>query len=132
MRFTSVVLLIGIGISALVAGYSFMIEPTGKDIGISLNYLRPWVPFQTFLLPGIILFIFNGVLSLFVATLAMKKVKSYPLLIQLQGCVIVAWIVVQLTMVASIHPLHFALGFIGGVLILCGRLLNRRRRLTIP
>jgi 2-hydroxy-6-oxonona-2,4-dienedioate hydrolase len=120
LRIIAIALLLIIGAGALAAGYSFILEPSGKGVGISTDYLRPTAPFGNFLIPGIVLFAVNGVLSTMIAFLTIRKVKHHPLLILMQGCVYMGWIGIQLTMVIAFHPLHAVVASIGIILILIG------------
>jgi len=52
----AIVLLFFIAIRALAAGYSFIVEPSGKGVGISTDYLKPTAPFKNYLIPGIVFF----------------------------------------------------------------------------
>ncbi|MDQ3844846.1 MAG: hypothetical protein M3342_12645 [Bacteroidota bacterium] len=125
LRIIAIALLFIIAVSALAAGYSFIVEPSGKGVGISTGYLKPAAPFRNYLIPGIVLFTVNGVLSAVIAVVALKKARHYPLLLFMQGCIYVGWIAIQLTMVTVFHPLHAIVGSIGVILILIGWTLNR-------
>jgi hypothetical protein len=116
-----------VSLNALAAGYSFITDPSGKGLGITTNYLRPSAPFDNYLIPGIVLFVVIGIASSIIAVLAMAKKGHYPFLILTQGCVLVAWIVIQLMMVTTFHPLHLIIGLIGFTLIAFGWLINRER-----
>jgi hypothetical protein len=94
------------GAFALAAGYGFMVDPSGKGVGISTDYLNETAPFKDYLIPGIILFVVNGVLSCLIAVWTILKYHYHPVFISLQGCIYVGWIAVQLTMVKIFHPLH--------------------------
>jgi hypothetical protein len=106
LRIIAIVLLFIIGLNALAAGYSFMAEPSGKDIGISTDYLKS-SPFKNFFIPGLILFVVNGVLSIIAAICAIRKTKAYPQLIFLQGFILGGWILVQIIMVRDFNWMHF-------------------------
>jgi hypothetical protein len=125
---TAIVLLLIIGIGALAAGYSFMVGPSGDGVGISTDYLRETAPFKNYLIPGIVLFSVNGVLSTLVAGLALKRTRLYSLLILIQGCIYVGWIAIQLTMVKIFHPLHAIVASIGIVLMAIGSVLAKDER----
>lgn len=125
LRITAIVLLFLVSLNALAAGYSFIIDPSGKGLGIATAYLRPSAPFDDYLIPGIILFTVIGVLSSLIAVLAILKVKHYPLLFVLQGCILVGWIAIQLTMVSAFHPLHLIIASIGAILFVIGSALTR-------
>jgi len=125
LRITAIVLLLIISIAALAAGYSFIVEPSGKGLGISPAYLKPTAPFKDYLIPGIVLFTVNGVISVFIAILTIIKAKHYSLFIIMQGCMYVGWIFIQLTMVKTFHPFHAIVVLIGIFLIGIGSLLYK-------
>jgi hypothetical protein len=81
LRKTAIVLLFDVSLNALAAGYSFIVEPSGKGLGITTEYLKPSAPFKDYLIPGIVLFAVNGVLSSIIAVLAIIKQKHYPVFI---------------------------------------------------
>jgi hypothetical protein len=56
LRITAIVLLFIGSLNALAAGYSFIVEPSGKDLGIITGYLWQSAPFKDYFIPGLILF----------------------------------------------------------------------------
>lgn len=118
-RNTSIFLLIFTGINAIIAGFLFIIAPSGNKMGMTTEYLKN-SPFSSYLIPGIILFLVNGVLNLISAFMTIKKHQLYPLLIILQGILLTGWIFVQVLMVRDFNILHFVMGSIGITLIICG------------
>ena len=127
LRITAIVLMMVTGINALAAGYSFMVDPSGSGLGMTLSYIQD-SPFPDFFIPGILLFFFNGVLNVFTVIVAMRKGKTYPLLTAIQGCILLGWIIIQLTMVESLHPLHLILGIIGAGLMIMGIMLMNHQQ----
>jgi len=124
LRIAAIVLLFIVSLNALAAGYSFIVEPSGKDVGITTDYLRPSAPFTNYLFPGMVLFVVIGVMSSLIAVLAIKKTSQYPLLVAMQGCVLAGWIAIQLLMVKAFHPLHGIIAAAGLLLILIGWILH--------
>jgi hypothetical protein len=118
------VLLFITGINALATGYSFMADPSGNGLGMMTDYLKH-SPFNDFLLPGIILFIANGILSIATAVIAIKKIRFYPSLISFQGCIVLGWIVIQLLFIRFFHPLHLITAVIGIALMVISTLLEK-------
>ena len=131
LRSVAMVLLVLVSLNALAAGYGFIKDPAGKGLGIGTDYLRPGAPFHNFLVPGVVLFVVIGVGSGIVAVSAMAKYHGYKTLVALQGIIIAGWIVVQLFMVKSFHPLHLIIGLIGAVLFYVGMALKKNRRESI-
>lgn len=120
LRITAIVLLFIVSLNALAAGYSFITEPSGNGLGITTDYLRSSAPFHDYFIPGVVLFIAIGVFSSVVAVWAILQQRKYPLLLLMQGCIIVGWIAVQLMMVTTFYPLHAIIGGIGIALIVLG------------
>jgi hypothetical protein len=125
VRILSVVLLFINGVNALAAGYGFMVDPSGEGLGMTTAYLRH-SPFADYLIPGVILFIANGILSIGIAFIVIKKGEFYPHLIMAQGIILTGWIIVQLFMLRFVHPLHLIMGIIGTSLVAIGMLIRRR------
>jgi hypothetical protein len=130
LRITAIVLLFVVSLNALAAGYSFIVEPSGKGLGITTEYLKPSAPFKDYLIPGIVLFVVNGVLSSIIAVLASIKQKHYRVFIVMQGCILAGWIAVQLTMVTVFHPLHAIIASIGLILIAIGLVLRESHKVV--
>lgn len=119
LRTISIILLIFNGISGIAGGAVLGIDPSGSSIQMPLSLLEH-SPFNDFLIPGILLFTFNGVLSLFAA---LAVIRRYPVdfrMVALQGIVSTVWIVTQVIMIQAIAPLHFIYGGIGLLLLVAG------------
>lgn len=115
------------GVGALCGGGGLMAYPDGSGLGMPLSMLRH-TPFVDFLLPGIILFVANGLCSLAVLAALLFKHKYYPWLVIAQGAVLMGWIVIQVGMIQGVHLLHWLFGGIGLVLVVCGAWLVRAER----
>src|SRR5687768_17449237 len=89
VRVSAIVILFVISLNALAAGYSFISDPSGTGLGISVEYLKPSAPFRNYFIPGLILFTVIGVFGCIVATLAIIQGQHYPVLILSQGCIAV-------------------------------------------
>jgi hypothetical protein len=116
-RIIAIILLSLTGINAIIAGLLFIIDPSGEKMGMLVNYLKH-SPFQTFLIPGITLFIVNGIMNCIAAIAIIKKHTYFPELILLQGLLLSGWIIVQVMMVSDFNWLH-ALMLTIGILLLC-------------
>lgn len=123
IRITTVILLLLVAINAVIAGYLFIIDPSGSKLKIPLSVLE-YSPFKDFLIPGIILFTVNGIFNFVAATLTIFKWKNYPALIVWQGIILIGWIVIQVIMLREFNLLHFVLASIGILLFTFGNRLN--------
>lgn len=111
-RILIIILLTVNAVGALLAGYGFMRCPDGSSLGMDTTMLR-FSPFDNFLIPGIILFCCNGLLSLATGLLLVfKKPLANPALL-LQGIVLVGWIVVQMIMLRETNYLQLTFGLVG-------------------
>lgn len=122
IRIIAIVFLFIIGLNALAAGYSFIVEPSGKRLGMTTNYLQ-YSPFRNYFIPGIILFTAIGIFSILTAIMAIKRKSIYPLLLFIEGCLLLGWIVIQVLMVKDINWMHITCFCIGIVLIFSGILI---------
>ena len=120
MRIIVIILLFITGLNALAAGYGFIADPSGKGVGISTAYLK-FSFFDNFLIPGIILFVAVGLVSIIAAISALLKIKIYPLLIFAEGCILTGWIIIQVMLVRDFNWLHFTFLAIGLLLIFFGK-----------
>jgi len=122
LRFTSISLLILTAINATVAGVLFIIDPSGHKMGMSVSYLKD-SQFNSYLIPGIILLIVNGLLNFIAAFFVFKKKPFASLLVIIQGILLCGWIVIQVIMVRDISLLHIIMFTIGTILTISGFLL---------
>jgi hypothetical protein len=94
-----------IGIGAVAGGLPMILDPSGSKLGMSLEMLEH-SPFATFLVPGIVLLVVNGIGSLIGATASFKKYRRAGEIAIALGLFLIAWIVIQVYWLASFHWLH--------------------------
>jgi hypothetical protein len=114
------ILLLFNGFGALYGGWSLMTQPDGSALGMSVNLLTH-SPFHDFLIPGIVLFISNGLASIAAFIGFILKPRKLAWLVWAQGVILLVWLFVQIIMIETLHPLQFILGAVGVVLIWFGR-----------
>ncbi len=66
-----------VALGAIPAGYSLIAEPDGSGLGMSLNLLSG-SPFNDFFIPGLCLFIVNGIFNLAGSILAFCNFRFTP------------------------------------------------------
>jgi hypothetical protein len=110
------------GTGAIYGGWNLIVDTDGSSIGLS-SALLEHSPFDSYLLPGIVLFIANGLFSLFVFAAMIKNLQKYPMLIIAQGIILTGWIEIQMLMIQTVHFLHYILEAVGLLLIICGWML---------
>ncbi|MFO7719059.1 MAG: hypothetical protein R6W85_01300 [Gillisia sp.] len=95
LRILAVILLFFLGISALFGSYHLIIDPSGNSLQMPLGLLNP-TPFENYFIPGILLFLVNGIPALLIGFISIKKIDHYEYFIVLQGGVLFLWITAEL------------------------------------
>jgi hypothetical protein len=131
LRIVTSIFLLFNATGALYGGWNLMTHPDGSSLQMSPGYLQH-SPFSDYFIPGIILFAANGLFSLFVFILLLSDHKKLPLLVIVQGSILVGWIVTQVLMVQMVYYLHIVMGMTGLLLLLCGALLLKMKRPNYP
>ena len=119
--------LVFLGVTAIVGAIPLILNPLGDRSHIPLSLLEHW-PFHSFLIPGIILLLANGVLSFVALYQLMRRSNGHGRWVAFQGCVISGWIVVEVIMFRAIAWLHFLYLAVGLILIASGLALTRETR----
>lgn len=116
-----------LGIGAIAGGLMLILDPTGKRMGMPLSFLQH-SPFHSFLIPGIILLVSNGLLSLLIMVAAIRRSSRYGWWVAFQGCVLTGWISVEVAMMRLAAWPHYIYWGLGLVLIALGLALTREAR----
>ena len=124
IRIISISILIIVAINALVAGYSFMHDPSGSGLHISTDRLKH-SPFKDYFIPGLVLFVINGVFNLVAAVFILFRWKPYIIMLSLQGVMLSGWILVQVIMLQDFNILHGVFLAIGILLWTFAFILNK-------
>jgi hypothetical protein len=114
----SILLLLN-AIGALYGGGNFIIHPDGSGMQMSLDWLKN-TPFQNYLMPGILLFVANGLFSIFVLVALMLKFRQFPWFIIAQGVILLGWISIQVLMIRVINLHHIIFWSFAIALIVIG------------
>ena len=119
VRAIALVLLFFLGLSALPAAIFLIADPSGESMKLPL-YLLDRTLFSDFLVPGILLGLFNGILSLLFAILVLRKNRLQSWMPIFQGITLLAWLTTEIFM-GIFYPLltlpYFLVAFL---LISCG------------
>jgi len=117
-------LLIFNGVGALYGGLNLITHPDGSSMQMSMDFLKH-TPFQNYLIPGIILFIVNGLFSFIFLTALIFRLWYAAWLVLAQGIILSGWICIQIVLIQTIHLLHIIMGSVGIALIVVGWLLKK-------
>lgn len=118
-RYLAIVLLLLNGLGALYGGGSLMYDPTGVHLQLPAAWIE-LLPFRNYFFPGLVLFVVNGLFSMFVMVLAIIRTPRYAWYIVAQGIVLMGWILIQMIIVHSIEALHIVMASIGITLAVLG------------
>ena len=118
------ILQIFIGLGAVAGGIVLIIDPSGSIMGLPLDLLHG-SPFPDYLIPGLFLFLINGVGSLLgsISTFV-KKFYAGEIAVAL-GIILIVWIIIQVLIIEGfhwIHALYIGLGFLElllGTIVYC-------------
>ena len=130
-------------ISAVPAALSLISDPSGKGIGLPVDILES-APFKNFLIPGLYLFVFLGLLPLITlyGLLTRKKLNwaqkinwdkkfhwscTFSFYI---GLLLILWINMQLYFGIAYNNLHFSYTILGVLIIILSQSPNTKRDYT--
>ncbi len=116
-RTLALILLIFTGISAVGGGVALIVEPGGESIQLPRSLLEH-TPFTSFLVPGIILLASNGILSMGIAFLVLRRFRFSAWLVMFQGCILMGWILIQFAMIREYSLFFHTLYLVVGLLLL--------------
>lgn len=127
LRIIAIILLFILGAAAISGGALLIMDSSGQKLGIPIDLLDA-TPFKNYLIPGIILFVMNGVLSFFVAIITWLKKKFYARVLQFQGYVLICWLTIELLLNPDFYDpfLHFTCYSLGVLLLILGFILHKR------
>ena len=112
----AVVLEIFLGIGALFGGGVFLLAPDGHLLGMTTRTLAG-SPFRSYLVPGIILFVFVGVAPLLAAAITVRRLAMAPLAAVAVGLTLIGWISVEMVVLAGLGSLAWTLYLVLGTCI---------------
>jgi hypothetical protein len=103
-----------IGIGAVIYGPLLIIDPSGGKAAMSVDLLSG-SPFENYLIPGILLFLINGISNIAGSILSFKKSEYAGYAGILLGFALIIWIVVQLMLIGYanwLQPFYLILGIV--------------------
>ena len=117
--YTLIILMLFQGISGLIGGITLVIDPSGKLLQMPLSTLEG-SPFETFLIPGIILLTILGIFPMIVFYGLWKNLKRAWMGSLLVSAALIIWISVEIWVVGYHHepPLQLIYGLLGLIMLL--------------
>lgn len=115
------VLEVFLGVGALGGGAALMLGPRGEILPLPLSALKG-SPFETYFVPGLILFVVIGVGPLAAAYLAWRRHSLAPLAAIGVGVALLIWMAVEIAIVgySNSPPLQPFYVLLGGVITAVG------------
>jgi hypothetical protein len=101
-----------VGLGAVVSGVLLMIIPSGAILQLPPDMLKD-TPFHDFLVPGVILFLVNGVGQLVAGTPSMRRHPSAGYVGAVFGMGLMIWIFVQVNMIGGRYILQYSYFILG-------------------
>ena len=108
-----------IGLGAAVSGILMAIKPDGSIMQMPLSMLKG-SPFTDFFVPGIILFLVNGLGNITAGILSFKRHKLAGFAGMFFGFGLIIWIFVQVNMIGGGHWLQYLYFTLGVLELLLG------------
>jgi hypothetical protein len=126
-KILAVFLLLFLGFGGVYGALLLISDPSGGKFEWSLDLLNG-TPFNSFLIPGIVLLIANGLLPIYVALITLLKKKYAPTLILFQGVITIIWLSVQLIINTDffLPVTHYPSYSVGILLLILGLILRRQ------
>ncbi len=124
VRIIAIVALALLSIGALMGAVLLIQNPTGSPMEIPQSVLQH-SGFHSFLIPGILLLVSQGLLPLLVMVIAIFCRRGYGWWIGFQGCVLFGWITIEVILLRTIVWLHYVYWGLALLLIACGWALRR-------
>jgi len=114
---------------ALYGGWSLMTLPDGSGLQMSVGLLQK-SPFHNFFIPGLILFVFNGLLSIVVLLMLWFKPEQSFRFMYAQGFILTAWIIVQVLLIQTFFYLQLVFFGVGIAMLIFGFMLHKARNVN--
>jgi hypothetical protein len=115
------------GISAVLGGTLLIEDPTGQSLAMKREWLLG-TPFATYLIPGIVLLVVNGLGNLTGLWLTIRRSRFAGLFGSALGLIMMVWIIAQVLWIgykSILQPLYFSTGLTQAI---WGYLLARQAR----
>jgi hypothetical protein len=115
------------GLSGILGGFMLIKDPSGVSLEMDLEWLQS-TPFQNFLIPGIVLFVINGLGNVTGFAVTLSNSKNAGKLALALGAIMMIWIISQVSWIGYknyLQPLYF---FTGLLQLIAGYYLNKQIR----
>lgn len=94
-----------VAVTAIFGGVTLFTDPSGRSLGLPVSLLER-SPFETYLIPGLVLAVLVGGFALFAGVAHLVRWRFAGQASLFAGLVLVGWIVVQVLLTRELHWLH--------------------------
>lgn len=112
LKVVAALLLLFNGIGAIYGGLNLIIHPDGSSIHLS-DELLEYSFFDSYLVPGIVLLLSNGFLSIYIFAALVRSRSKYWRMVALQGVVLILWLIIQIALIRVTHYFHLIMFCVG-------------------
>jgi len=120
----AIILLLFSSAGAFYASYHLVGHPDGSSLKIPVEILKH-TPFKNFLIPGILLFISVGVLSLLAIVMIIFQISVHAKYIIAAGLILTVWMLVYMALASEIYRTQYIVLAMGLGELMCGVALDR-------
>jgi len=121
-RILAMVVLVFLGITSVAGAVPMLRDPYGSPLSLPQSFLAHSL-FHSYLVPGLVLLVCNGLLSLIIFVAVLKRQKRYGQWIFVQGIILAVWLLVEIAVLRFVIWPHWFYGGVAGLLLICGWLL---------
>ena len=125
VRLWALILLVFLGAGGIYGGIHLIAHPYENQWGLMPLSLLQYSPFHSYLIPGILLLVSNGLLPIWIYFRVKRGQPLYGLWTALQGCVLFGWLAVECLMLRVMAWPHLFYFSIALLLMVFGFLMNR-------
>ena len=118
-RIVAIVALSFLGLSGVIGAIPLIVNRSGEPWRMPQSLLQ-YSPFRSYLVPGIILLVANGLLSVWALWLTVGKHRGFGWWVIAQGVVLLGWLIVEVAMLRLMVWPHYLYGTVAMALVISG------------
>ncbi len=128
-RILAMGVLLFLGVTSVIGAVPLLLDPYGSPLSMPQSMLAN-SPFHSYLVPGLVLLVCNGLLSLIIFLAVARRQKTYGRWIFVQGIILAVWLLVEIAVLRFMVWAHWFYGAVACLLLTCGWLLRNESSQT--
>jgi hypothetical protein len=121
------ILLLFVGIGGLIGGVPLVLDPSGRSMGLDLQVLAE-SPFSTYLVPGLVVLIINGLVPCVLGIAAMRQHRRSGEIGIAFGVWLVGYMIAQVWWIGLIAGIQYLFFIIGFIVLILGAIIRKTNR----